>query len=156
MRRCFGKPGMLDLGFHQLVILLAVVHPRPTTPVLAALLQPGVPHHPTSVSGLLRHPHLDLGQLDPKASTRLHNPQPHTGHRHAVATPRRHAMAGHPSTTRRANPRPKTGVCALRSPDQKGRRIVGLNIDNNGGPPNDQKGGMPTVWCRQRLHRVWE
>src|SRR5215204_1271564 len=73
MRWHLGKPGMFFFGFHQLVGLLFVVDPRTTAAVFTALLQTGVIHCPTRVSGLLRQPLLVLGQLDPKTSTGQHH-----------------------------------------------------------------------------------
>src|SRR5215203_1923692 len=73
MRRHLGKPGMFFFGFHQLVRLLLVVHPRPTAAVFTTLLQTGVPHRATHISSLLRQPLLRLGQLGPKTSTRQHH-----------------------------------------------------------------------------------
>ena len=52
-----------------------------------------------------------------------------------MATPRRHAMAGHPSTTRRANPRPKDR--GLRAPVSKSAGQLVAQM------PPGQLGGMP-------------
>jgi hypothetical protein len=135
MRPCFGKPGMLDFGFHQFVGLLAVVHPRAPAPIVTTLPQTGVPHRPTHISGQLRHPHLIVGQLDPEPSTGLHNPQPNTGHRYGVATPR--------PTPRRAT---KAQLDAL-TPDLKtGSARYGLSITRRLGAiaaPRHGLGAMP-------------
>jgi hypothetical protein len=118
MRRCFGQPGVLDFGLHQFVGLLVVVHPRAPAPAFTALLQTGVPHRPTHISGQLRQPHLIVGQLDPEPSTGLHNPQANTGHRHGVATPHPTRRQATTAQLDALTPGLKTGVRALRSLDQ--------------------------------------
>src|SRR3981189_3069298 len=92
MRRPLGQPRVLHLGFNQFVGLLFAINPGAPATVLTALLQTGVPHRPTRVSSLLCQPRLSIGQLDPKASTGLHTPQPNAGHRHLGVQPDRLTM----------------------------------------------------------------
>jgi hypothetical protein len=67
------QPRVLGLGLGQLVGLLALVHPPPTTAVGAALLEPGVPHRPARIPDPLRELPLLAGELDPKPPARQHH-----------------------------------------------------------------------------------
>jgi hypothetical protein len=67
-----GQPRVLGLGDGQLMRLLAIIHPCPTSAILAALLQAGVPHRSANSSDLFRILGLLCGELHAKPAPRQH------------------------------------------------------------------------------------
>lgn len=67
------QPQMLTFGVGQLFGLELIVHPRPTSAVLAALLQTSVPHRPTRPTDPLRELGLLVGELNLKPPPRQHD-----------------------------------------------------------------------------------
>ena len=68
-----AQPGVLGLRFGQFGGLRTTIHPRPTAAVLAALFQPGVPHHPTHTRDPLGEVRLFISELNSKTATCQHD-----------------------------------------------------------------------------------
>src|SRR5664279_1116892 len=74
MRGSSGDPGevRVEFGLGQFFGLLRIVDPGTTLPVLAALIQTGVPHRPANPGNLIRVRQLIRCESDQKTPTRQH------------------------------------------------------------------------------------